>query len=78
MIGNGTLYGNLYRLELYSFFLFSPTVNIVSSPKCLKLNKKFSILCHECLGHISRQRMERLIKDEIISDLDFSVFDTCA
>ena len=29
------------------------------------------------MGHISRQRIERLIKDEILSDIDFSYFDTC-
>ena len=32
---------------------------------------------HNCLGHISRKRMERLIKEEILSDLDFSYIDTC-
>ena len=29
------------------------------------------------LGNISRQRMERLVKDRILQDLDFSDFDTC-
>ena len=29
------------------------------------------------MGHISRQRMKRLIKDEILPDLDFSDFDSC-
>ena len=29
------------------------------------------------MGHIYRQRMERLIKDEILPDLDFLDFDTC-
>ena len=29
------------------------------------------------MSHISRQRMERLIKDDILLDLDFSDFDTC-
>ena len=34
-------------------------------------------LKHKRLGHISRLRMERLIKDGILPDLDFSNFDTC-
>ena len=59
-------------------FLFYPIVNIVSSIKCLRLNEKSSILWHKRLGHIYRQRMERLLKDEILSILYFSVFDTCA
>ena len=54
----------------------SPTVNIVSSIKCLRLNEKSYILWHKRLGHIFRHRMERLIKDEILPDLDFSDFDT--
>ena len=52
------------------------TVNTASSSKCLRLNEKSSILWHKRLGHISRQIMERLIKDEILLDLDFSNFDT--
>ena len=39
--------------------------------------KSLFILWHKHLGHISRQRMERLIKDEIFPNLDFSNFDTC-
>ena len=53
-------------------FLFFPTINIVSSTKRLRLNDKSSILWHKRLGHIFRQKME------ILPDLDFSVFDTCA
>ena len=35
------------------------------------------MLWHKRLGHISRERMERLIKDGILSSLDFSDFSTC-
>ena len=51
--------------------------NTISSSKHLRLNEKSSTLWHKCLSHISRQRMERLVKDEILPDLDFSYFDTC-
>ena len=44
MIGNGTLCGNLYILELYSLLSFSPTV---SSTKRLRLNEKYFILWHK-------------------------------
>ena len=53
------------------------TVNSASSSKRLRLNEKSSTLWHKCLGHISRHRIERLIKDEILPNLDFSNFDTC-
>ena len=74
MISNGTLCGNLYRLELYSLLYYSPTVNTIRSTKCSGLNEKSFILWHKSLGHISKQK--RLIKDEILSYLDFLDFDT--
>ena len=44
LIGNKTLYGDIYRLGLYSFLSFSPNINTVSSTKRLKLNEKSYIL----------------------------------
>ena len=78
-IGIGVLYGSLYILELSVLPSVSATliVNTSSSSKCLRLNEKSSTLWYKGLGHISKQRMERLIKDEILPDLDFSDFDTC-
>ena len=52
-------------------------VNTFSSTTSLRLNEKSSILWHKRLRHISRQRMKRLIKDEILPDIDFSYIDTC-
>ena len=52
------------------------TVNTASSSKCLRLNEKSSTLWPKHLGHISRQKMERLIKDEILPVLDLLDFDT--
>ena len=79
MIGIGVLCGSLYILELSALPSVSATltVNTSSSSKRLRLNEKSSTLWHKLFGHISRQRIERLIKNEIFSDLDFSDFDTC-
>ena len=52
-------------------------INTASSSKHLRLNEKSSTLRHKRLGHISRLRTERLIKDVIILNLDLSDFDTC-
>ena len=41
LIGNGTLCGNLYRLELYSLLSFCLTVNTVRSTKHFRLMKSF-------------------------------------
>ena len=75
LIGNGVLCGSLYRLELTTFPFVSTTltVNTGSSFKRLKLNEMSSTLCHKRLGHISRQRMEKLIKNEIFLDLDSQI-----
>ena len=79
MIDTKLLCGSLYILELSIFPSVSSTLtfNTVSSSKRLRLNEKSYILQHKHLGHISKQRMERLIKNEILLDLDFSYFDTC-
>ena len=79
MIGTGIFCGSLYRLELFVLLYVSTTltVNTASGSKCLRLNEKSSTLWHKRFSHISRQRIERLIKDEILLDLDFSDFDTC-
>ena len=76
-IGNGMLYGNFYRSELYGLPHIFVSVNTISSTKRLRLNEKSSILWHKLLGHISKQIIERLIKDEILLNLNFSYFNTC-
>ena len=79
LIDTGVLCGNFYRLDLSALPSVSATlfVNTVSSTKHLRLNEKYSIIWHKHLSHISGQRIERLIKDEILPDLDFLYFDTC-
>ena len=42
-----------------------------------RLNEKSSTVWYKRISNISRQRMERLINDEILPNLDFSDFDTC-
>ena len=78
MIDTRVLRGNLYKLELSALPSVSATltVNTASRSKPLRLDEKSSILWHKCLGHIFRQIMEILIKDEILPYLDFTNFDT--
>ena len=35
------------------------------------------MLWHKCLGHISKQRIQRLMSEGIFSSLDFSEFEIC-
>ena len=41
------------------------------------MNEDSSTLWHRRLGHISIDRIKRLVKDRILSILDFIDFDTC-
>ena len=78
LIGTGVLSGSLYILELFvlPFVSTTLTINTASSSKRLRLNEKSSTLWHKHLGYISRLIIRRLIKYEILPDLDFSDFDT--
>jgi len=41
------------------------------------VNERSAFLWHKRLGHISKERMKRLIKDEILHDLDFTDLNIC-
>ena len=41
------------------------------------VNERSAFLWHKRLGHISRERMERLIKNEILPYLDFTDLNIC-
>ena len=78
LIGNGVLFGNLYSLSLHHGLLCdSSSVNSVVGCKRARMNLSSSMLWHKRLGHISRQRLERLVRDGVLSNLDFSDFETC-
>ncbi|RVW73223.1 Retrovirus-related Pol polyprotein from transposon TNT 1-94 [Vitis vinifera] len=78
LIGNGVLFGNLYSLNLHHGLLCdSSSVNSVVGCKRARMNLSSSMLWHKHLGHISRQRLEKLVKDGVLSNLDFLDFETC-
>jgi len=72
IVGSGVLYDGLYMLNLNDMF-----VNSVIGHKRSRIDENSSMLWHRRLGHISRPWIERLIKEGILHDLDFSDFDTC-
>lgn len=82
IVGFRTLYGNLYKFDLFSIYLNS-SFNAIVAPsfsttsKCVRIDDKSCILWHKRLRHISRQRMEKLIKDVILPNLNLSNLSTC-
>ena len=76
---NGNDVGLAYlQDQLYLLFLNASVMN-VCDVKCKRhtKNETSSKLWHCRLGHISRGRIEHLIKVEILYPLDFSNFDQC-
>ncbi|GAA0166366.1 hypothetical protein LIER_21533 [Lithospermum erythrorhizon] len=69
IVGTGSLCGldNLYFLD-----------NVETRGTKRKLNKEnMASLWHERLGHVSKERIQRLLSDGILDSLDFTNFDIC-
>ncbi|GJZ21613.1 putative RNA-directed DNA polymerase [Tanacetum coccineum] len=81
LVGTGSLNNNLIKLQLDSNFeksLLSMDVNVISNGTRKHLDEESSSrLWHKRLGHISKDRMQRLIKEEILHHLDFLDFNQC-
>ena len=68
----------LYRLNLnFNFTNSLFNVEHVSSSKFNVQNENSAFLWHQRLGHISKERMMRLVKSEILPHLDFGDLDVC-
>ena len=78
MVGTGSLsvYGNLYLLDTIVSFNESLHISI-RGVKHKLTNENSASLWHKRLGHISKQRIERLVFDGILDPLDFIDFDVC-
>ncbi|KAF7843809.1 Retrovirus-related Pol polyprotein from transposon TNT 1-94 [Senna tora] len=79
VVGSAKVLNGLYCLNLNPNFE-SPTiayVNTVTGHKRHRIDENSSMLWHRRLGHISRNRLDRFIKQEILPNLDFSDFDYC-
>ena len=76
MVGTSSLsgYDNLYLLNTIASF--NESLHISTRGVKHKLtNENFASLWHKRLGHISKQRIERLVSDGILDPHDFTYFD---
>lgn len=76
--GSGTLVDGLYRFNLDVNFkesLFN-IEHIVGSKRSTN-NESSAYLWHQRLGHISKERVMRLMKGEILPQLDFGDWNIC-
>jgi len=77
-VGSGILIDGLYKLKLNDTYANS-LLNVVNNVgyKRSMLNENSAFLWHKRLGHISKERMMRLVSNEILSNLDFSDLELC-
>jgi len=72
MIGSGTLYDGLYKLNLdnsYAETLMNLHHNVGNKNNLV--DERSTYLWHKHLGHIFKERMQRLVKNEILSGFGF-------
>lgn len=68
----------LYKLHLDSSFSHSLlSLDIDIGTKHSHNSDISSMLWHKCLGHFSKDELERLVKNGVLLTLDFINFDTC-
>ncbi|RZC25854.1 40S ribosomal protein S17-4 [Glycine soja] len=76
IIGCGQLVDGLYSIELKSDATYNSMHVSVGLKQCI-VNEESSMLWHWRLGHISIERIKRLVKEGVLSTLDFANFETC-
>ena len=80
VIGNRILCDELYKVNLDSSFSKSLLVlhaDVKVGIKHSCNNETSSMFWHKCLSHISKERLKRLVKYEVLPTLDFKIFYTC-
>ena len=59
------------------FVLIYKTMHVHVGTKRCVMNEDSSVLWHRRLGHISIERIKRLVNDAVFSTLNFTDFETC-
>ena len=75
-VGNGILSDGLYCLNLQNNTAYN-TMHVHAGNKRCVMNENSSTLWRRRLGHISIDRIRRLVNDGVLNTLDFTDFDTC-
>ena len=76
IVGNGTLSDDLFRINLQNNACYN-TMHVHAGIKRCVMNEDSSMLWHRRLGHISIDRIKRLVNDGVLSTLNFADFETC-
>ncbi|RVX20257.1 Retrovirus-related Pol polyprotein from transposon TNT 1-94 [Vitis vinifera] len=75
-VGNGILSDGLYCIFLQNDTAYN-SLHVQTGIKRCVVKEDSSTLWHRRLGHISIDRIKRLVNDGVLSTLDFTDFETC-
>uniref|UniRef100_A0A2N9E1N9 Retrovirus-related Pol polyprotein from transposon TNT 1-94 n=1 Tax=Fagus sylvatica TaxID=28930 RepID=A0A2N9E1N9_FAGSY len=75
-VGNGTLSDGLYCINLQNNATYD-SMHVHTGIKRCVINEDSSKLWHRRLGHISIERIKRLVNEGVLNTLDFTDFETC-
>jgi hypothetical protein len=75
-VGNGILSDGLYCINLQNNITYD-SMHVNTSTKRCVINDDSSKLWHQRLGHISIERIKRLVNEGVLNTLDFTDFETC-
>jgi transposase InsO family protein len=75
-VGNGILSNGLYCINLQNNVTYD-SMHVHTGTKRCVINEDSSKLWHRRLGHISIERIKRLVNEGVLNTLDFTDFETC-
>ena len=76
VIGYGALSDGLFHIKLHNDVTYN-SMNVTAGLKRCVMNVESSMLWHRRLGHISIERIKKLVNDGVLGTLDFVDFETC-
>ena len=76
VIGYGALSDGLFHIQSHNDVTYN-SMHVIAGLKRCVMNEGSSMLWHRRLGHISIERMNKLVNDGVLSTLDFADFETC-
>ena len=76
-VGNDILSDGVYCIFLQNNTTYNSLHVQIGIKRCV-VNEDSTILWHRRLGHISIDRIKRLVNDGVLSIVDFTDFETCA
>ena len=76
IIGSGALLDGLYYIELQNDTAYNSMHVTIGVKRCVVNEESFMLWNHR-LGHISIERVKRLVNEGVLSTLDFADFETC-